>query len=571
MNNPIIRNSLSKGIPPELRARLEKADEHIKEAPGEPGGRTPNLPAAVSSVLASSGSGVQPQHLPDVYYDGLTSQYYRKDSRGGYVRVKKIETYLKSLGYESDVAKGAYLSPLNEIILDIQSHHNLDYVGSLAGYPAGFYQMKHVHALVTQSPTLVVPRSGNWPLIKRVGENLFGSVQWPYVLSWLQLSLEMLLSGSWQAGQAFVMCGPAKAGKNLFMQIILALLGGRSADPYQYMTGVTTFNSDLFGAELLLIEDKAESIGIQARRAFGAHIKGITSNELQRCHRKYGDGQMLVPLWRIGISLNDDPERLLVLPPIDRDIEDKIMLFLVAKHEMPMDTTGPAGKKAFETAWKAEIPAFADYLLNVWRIPEKLKTSRFGVKAYHHSTILQSLQKSSPEITLLELIDTIIFDDCNYSDKWSGRSNELERELRRKGGNVSKEIDRVLTHSNSCGTYLGRLSDIKPERVTKGPLNNGNVIWTIYREGPAKPLPKPRVSPEVLARLKAELRRDDSRRTLTDANSEGNATSPVSDSPTCNEQVNELPSKPQSETSATPKLSEFERIEQAKKASSGNT
>ena len=171
----------------------------------------------------------------------------------------------------------------------------------------------------------------------------------------------------------------------------------------------------------------------------------------------------------------------------------------------------------------------------------------------------------------MELIDTIIFDDCNYSDKWSGRSNELERELRRKGGNVSKEIDRVLTHSNSCGTYLGRLSDIKPERVTKGPLNNGNVIWNVHREGPAKPLPKPRVSPEVLARLKAGFRRDDSRRTLTDANSVGNVKSPVSDAPSGNEQVNEIPSKPQSETLAAPKLSEWERIRQAIGASSAGT
>src|SRR3954452_10946178 len=71
---------------------------------------------------------------------------------------------------------------------------------------------------------------------------------------------------------------------------------------------------------------------------FGAHLKAFAANRDQRCHGKYMKGLILHPLWAVTISVNDEPQRLLVLPPIDQDTEDKIMLLKVNQCVMPMST-----------------------------------------------------------------------------------------------------------------------------------------------------------------------------------------------------------------------------------------
>ena len=443
-----------------------------------------NIPqsASIAGQPAPPRKPVKLLALPEAYYDPSSKDYYRKNNRGGYIRISKeaVMLFLISLGLSNRKPKKRMLSPAGEVLLEIQTCNNLDYVGPLAGYKSGFYAAGNLHMLVTESPNLVIPHPGTWPLIEIVGTNLFGPVQWPYVLSWLKVSLEMVLTGTWQAGQAFVMCGPKQSGKNLFAQIILSLLGGRSADPFQYMTGDTTFNSDMFGAEVLLIEDKAESVNIQARRSFGASIKAITVNEDHRHHRKYGNPQMLRPLWRIVISLNDDPERVKVLPTIDSDIDDKIMLFKVSKHAMPMPTHTGALKKQFEEAWRAEMPAFADYLQK-WQIPPSMQYDRFGVEAYLHPDILSALEQTTPEQTLREIIDRVLFPPLFKNPQWTGRALDLEHKLK-NDEEYGRDAERLLPYPNTCGGYLARLEKHYPDRFARRMLNGGS-LWTIGCEG----------------------------------------------------------------------------------------
>ena len=98
------------------------------------------------------------------------------------------------------------------------------------------------------------------------------------------------------------------------------------ASPYQYMTGATLFNSEMFKAEHLVVEDNAASTDIRARRNFGSFVKTITVNECQPCFGKGRETLNLTPFWRLSISVNDEPENLMVLPPIDESIEDKLIL-----------------------------------------------------------------------------------------------------------------------------------------------------------------------------------------------------------------------------------------------------
>ena len=142
----------------------------------------------------------------------------------------------------------------------------------------------------------------------------------------------------WQSGQVVALCGPVGAGKTLLRLITTEMLGGRVAFPHSFMTGRTAFSSDLFGAETLAIEDQQESVDIRARRHFGAAIKDMAVNSDQRCERKHCDALTLVPLRRVVVTMNDDAERIQVLPPLDDDVADKLMLFQVHKYPMPMPT-----------------------------------------------------------------------------------------------------------------------------------------------------------------------------------------------------------------------------------------
>ena len=100
------------------------------------------------------------------------------------------------------------------------------------------------------------------------------------------------------------------------------------------MMGNTQFNSHMFSAEHLMLEDESESVDIRSRRNFAANIKTILTGRNQNCHGKNREALILNPLWRMSLSLNDDPERLQVLPPLDPDVRDKITVVSEGNSEL---------------------------------------------------------------------------------------------------------------------------------------------------------------------------------------------------------------------------------------------
>ena len=152
------------------------------------------------------------------------------------------------------------------------------------------------------------------------------------------------------------------------------------------MSGLTPFNSDLFEAEHLMIEDEQASTDIRARRNFGAQLKNITVVDWQRCHAKNRVAISLSPFWRLSVTVNDEPENLMVLPPIDDSIEDKLIILRASKFPMPMRTATLEQRKVFWQRLIDELPAFLDFLLQ-WEIPRELTSERFGMRHFHHPDI----------------------------------------------------------------------------------------------------------------------------------------------------------------------------------------
>jgi hypothetical protein len=114
--------------------------------------------------------------------------------------------------------------------------------------------------------------------------------QRPYVYGWLKVAPKASECWKMAARAGAAIAAERDCGKSLVQRYSLSL-GGRAAKPYRYMSGATEFNSDLFGAEHLMVEDEVPSTDIRTRRIFGARIKDFMANELQSCHAKQRQAQ----------------------------------------------------------------------------------------------------------------------------------------------------------------------------------------------------------------------------------------------------------------------------------------
>jgi hypothetical protein len=419
--------------------------------------------------------------LPPIYYSGGNKNYYRAEARGKWMPLNENSAlkFIRSQGHNG--AGGNGLSEEDNCLLRIQSEQSVDYVGPLAGYRAGPHEINGARILVTNSPRLIEPAPGEFPLLQTVLEGLFvdGAIdQRPYVLGWLKRAVESIYTQRWSPGQVLVLAGPVNSGKSLFQRIVTELLGGRAAKPYKFLTDRTQFNRDIFGAEHLMVEDEAESTRFDARRHFGAGIKSVAVNRDQQCHGKHQDGLVLTPIWRMTISLNNEAQRLQVLPPIEGDIADKIMLLKVNRRDMPMPTETAEDKELFWEAIKAELPHFI-YFLQSWSIPAALVYPRFGVRYFHHPELLEALEKTAPQTRLLELVDQIIFAGPNGygTEPFIGSADDLERQLR-SNPDYRHSLDNLLNFSSACGTFLGNLAK-KPDGRVSGKTVHGYTRWTI--------------------------------------------------------------------------------------------
>ncbi len=417
----------------------------------------------------------------DVAFDFQRGCYWKRNERGGWISLNQsqLRRHLKGAGISPQKQDGSLLSPLDEELTVIEGHFDVHYAAPLAGYISGIHETQEKRVLVTQSANLIRPAPGEWPTVRALIDGLFvdGNIdQRPYLFGWLKVAVEALSQNLRRPGQVLAICGPRDCGKSLFQNIITKLLGDRSAKPYQFMTGATTFNADLFEAEHLMIEDDQSSTDIRARRNFGAKIKEFTVNDTQRCHPKGRQAITLSPFWRVSITVNNEPENLMVLPPLDESLLDKLMLFRAYRRPMPMPTDTNEERAEFLGTLHRELPAFVDFLTG-WRIPSDLVGSRFGVTHFHHPEIVEALNQLTPQARLLSLIDAVLFAPGDGTP-WSGSAGDLETRLKDVPGSNGDEARKLLNWYNATGVYLGRLSHEIPERVENDRNRNGS-RWII--------------------------------------------------------------------------------------------
>ncbi|CAN5842935.1 hypothetical protein BH11VER1_BH11VER1_22950 [soil metagenome] len=432
-----------------------------------------------------------------VYYDASSKEYLYKNERKiwrayGDAAIKRI---LKFLGFRASIPKDENGTPTDKLsdvdyaLIELQDKHDVDYHGKLCGRSAGFYDENGTRFLVTNSPQLIEPVYGQWPIFNaflsgliRDNEPEYGETQWNTLHGWMQTAVIALRSGKIQQAQALAIAGKPNCGKSLLQQIITHILGGRAAKAAHFMNGRTDFNGELFEAEHLLLEDEFMSTRIHDRLQLGAAIKGMTvSTSLVSCQRKHRHPVNLPAWWRVSISLNDDPEALLVLPPLDEHIADKIILLRASCFDLPMPTDNTELKDKFWQTLIAEIPHYLHWLINEFVIPDEYSDKkRYVVATWHHPEMKQALERLSPESELLNLIVRALW-RTEREEEWKGTADEL-RTLLLDDSRTKRDAERLIGGwAQACGTYLGRLAKKHPEYVKEARTANKRE-WIIYPE-----------------------------------------------------------------------------------------
>ena len=429
------------------------------------------------------------------YFDKNSGGYWYQDAKGAWVRFQQNDfiRFLKSFGYSSKVADGQIQSGVDQVLMDIQMGQNVDYAGPVAGYPQGLIDMEGKSVLVTDSPKIVLPEPGEYPMLQEMLLNMFGEEQLRFFQAWCKLGYESLASGQLRPGHAVVMAGPRASGKSLVQKLVTKMLGGRAAHPYLYMTGGTSFNSELFGAEHLIIDDQCGNSDFRSRQKLTAQFKMITAAGSQQCHPKGKPAVTLIPFWRQTVSVNDDPESLLVLPLIREDLADKIMLFKIEHHDMPMPTRTNHERDAFWNQLMAELPHWLHYL-NGWEIPVQMQGDRYGVTHYHHPDIVEAIDSLSPQTKFFNLLQAHFSGTFRPLMPWIGTAAELETLLTAPGAHSPYEARKLLYWTTACGTYLSDASTKHPDNVKRANRQDNQHQWEIN-------FPVNRVAPPPIALL----------------------------------------------------------------------
>jgi hypothetical protein len=392
-----------------------------------------------------------------IYYDGPSGKFL-VDS-GNYFRTYRSKSPVLTGLARHFVAQGADRQEAKEFaseaVRDAEVDRHVEWSGNLAGYRKGLITSADGKPmLVLTSPAIPDPVRGHAPIISGLLRQAFPDAdQRDIFTGWLASGYKAVRAGVHQPAPMLCIAGKPGAGKSLLAYITKLVLGGRSANPSTEWFGELPWNDDLVGAELLLLDDCQGSFDIRARNNFAAKFKeAIYSGGVSLRKRHVSTTIDIRPVWR-------------VLPPINSDTEDKIILLKVSPVVTPIATSNPDERLEFQAAIKAELPAFAAYLQSFVLRPELAADSRSGIIAWRHPELCEAIESLRPEVRLEELIQSALSGHLWQNVPEVLTACDVETRLLDLSSPVREQARKLLTWGTACGSYLGKLADSGSEIV----------------------------------------------------------------------------------------------------------
>jgi hypothetical protein len=425
-----------------------------------------------------------------LYYD-IRDGSYVSLLNGRFVGMNKADLQIrfKALGSRDDnYIPTKTMGSLREIdypFFAAQNERMIDFAGPVAGRRTGVFEDSAGRKfLVTDEANGVweqlVPKA-NPKLFREFVEELLPGDQSDAFCFWLSEAVRSMRAVDFSPGQVCFFVGEGGCGKSLLQYFVTEILGGRSANPFEYLMG-EKFNKDLVGAEHWMFEDPKNSTDIRTRRDFGEGLKESTVNRDIRVRAMCKDATMIQIFRRVTCSVNSEKESIAVIPPMVAGLKDKINLFLCAAAQKTLapfrDANGKVERAKLWAAFKPEVHAIRSWLLkNFAKIPASCSDERFGVAAYHHPEILAELSSMTYESRFLELIDEVEFKEEKdfVLAPIERRSSDWQKILM----DYNKfESEKIFRYPGQCGSHLSKLAKSHPQRVSKRVLD-GNTLWKI--------------------------------------------------------------------------------------------
>lgn len=464
----------------------------------------PPAPPAAAPKVAVESVVDQPVRW---YFQPRSTFWVKSDDEGDADWVslgpESFKLELMRRGYEDRVVAATGLKAWEIERLKTEKTRRVDYVGSLAGWRKGPVQFGDTLALVTRSPVLPTPHQGSYDTLAAVLDGILhgygeeeGSVdQTLHFLAWWKHALRCLYEGKPSNGLAFAIAGEPGSGKTLLKDLVRVSFGGNQCQPYAWMVGEDGFNQELVASALWVIDDEGSSTRREDRLTLLTRIKEIVASSAIRFRDMQKTAISLAPFRRLFFCLNIEPERLLVLPPMDPDIEDKIMILKAYKGPMPMPTNTIDQREAFWAKMMEELPCLVYDLL---RTPlPGVEEGRFGSKTFHHPQIMRELSDVGPEIVILDFIDRLAARqdnetlptwptsvDSGYLPCWTGTTAELRQLLLSESSPLSVYDKKEVPKPVWIGRRLEALSKRYPRRFVHKRSAQKN-FWQIYKTDPA--------------------------------------------------------------------------------------
>ena len=366
-------------------------------------------------------------------------------------------------------------------LLWLMQNRSVNYAGPLAGYPVGVHSIGQQRVLVTEALRLIEPKAGQWITINQLVQTLLEDADHDQVTvfyTWLATSLRHLYERLDAPGDLpFTHCpalglfGERGSGKSALIEIVLmALFGQRSADPLTFLKE-GKFNKDLFPAALLVMDDKGAAANLEERRTRGDAMKALIWTEFQRMEGKGVDALMVSPFWRLIIAGNTEDSSLNICPTLNESLKDKLILLKARRADGLPD--GHEEKVIWVKKLRAELPAFANFLLR-WRPPRKTPLDpRTGMVNFWHPEIAGALLEKQPECNAIQVIDLLDL------APWEGTATAFFMRIREldAGGNHLKLFPSI----DQCGRMLSELAKALPGRVQKK-LRDGVSHYVLTRK-----------------------------------------------------------------------------------------
>jgi hypothetical protein len=440
-----------------------------------------DMAAALNPPPTSTSTSFAPE---DVFYDQPSGKYFVKNGKGYDMHGKKgplVTGLARYLSPEYEDAKGL-AAAVKATLADRELDGGVQWSGTIAGHRQGLSTDPEGKRMLVLSEA-VLPRRGpgECETIMGILDGAFpNTTAFEVFLSWLAGRYKAVRDHTHIPSPMLVMAGEINSGKSLIAWIASQCLGGRTANPYAAWSGGMLWNDDLIGAEMLLVDDCAGTTDIRARRAFGAAFKEAMYPHIVQLRKRHASSISVRPVWACVVCCNDTPEALQIIPPLDADMADKVILLHVAGVKLPVDTSSPAGKTAMQQIIRRELPAFVA-TLEEWETPPHLHDSRSGIVAWRDPDLLDSVDANSPA----RRVETLLRVAIEHRGIWADLPRELtaieiETRLTESGSPVRDQARSLFHWHGACGAALARLAKMDRGLVSVGVFDTHAKVARYY-------------------------------------------------------------------------------------------